>query len=143
MMTSSAFMAVLFLGGWELFPFSERTGWAWVHWLNYSPDVIAALLRFGVVGGKIFAFIVFFMWVRWTLPRFRFDQLMRLTWRGMVPIGLGLVALATILVYSGHPATAWATAGNVVIAAIALAWMAIRKAPVTGRQAHMPVMGQK
>lgn len=138
MMTSSAFMVVLFFGGWELFPGSDRTGWAWVAWLNHSPAIGAALLRFGIMAAKIFCFIFFFMWVRWTLPRFRFDQLMRLGWRGMVPMGLGLVALTGLLIYMGNPTTVWATIGNIAILAAAIAWAAFRKPPVTGRQAYLP-----
>lgn len=138
MITASAFMAVLFFGGWELFPFSDRLGLGLVQWLNHSPSMWAMLARFAVMGGKVFVFIFFFMWVRWTVPRFRFDQLMRLAWRGMVPLGLGLVCLAGLLVYSGRPASFWATLGNVAVMGITLGWIAFRRTPVTGRQAHLP-----
>lgn len=138
MITSSAFMAVLFFGGWELFPASDRTGWGWVHWLNHSPALGAGLLRFAIMAGKIFCFIFLFMWVRWTVPRFRFDQLMRLAWLGMVPMGLGLVVLTGPLVYSGDPATIWAPVGNAAIVVAVAIWLAVRKPPVTGRQAHLP-----
>src|SRR5690606_17510882 len=94
------FMAVLFLGGWELLPFSDRLG---LGWLNHSPTWGAMILRFCILFGKIAAFICFFMWVRWTLPRFRYDQLMRMAWRGLVPIGLALVAWTGLLVYLGRP----------------------------------------
>ncbi len=138
MITASAFMAVLFLGGWELFPFSERIGWGWLHWLNTSESFFAMLLRVGIMFGKVAVFIVIFMWVRWTLPRFRFDQLMRLAWRGLVPIGMALVALAGVLVYYGRAVSIWATLGNVAIVAFALLIVAMRQTEITGRQPNLP-----
>ncbi len=141
MITASAFLAVLFLGGWELFPSSELTGWAWVHWLNFSPTWPAFLCRFGIMSGKIFGFIFFFMWVRWTLPRFRFDQLMGMCWRGLVPIGLLLVTWVGILVYYGRPISIWATIGNLVIIAAMLVYVALRPPRLTGRQADLPEVG--
>jgi NADH-quinone oxidoreductase subunit H len=136
--TAGAFMTVLFLGGWELFPFSERLGWGWLHWLNNSPSWPAALLRFSVVLGKIIAIVMFFMWVRWTIPRFRYDQLMRLAWRGLVPMSLAIVAVVGVLVYWGRPVSIWATVGDLAVVAAALAFMASRKPEMTGRQENLP-----
>lgn len=137
MITSSAFMTVLFFGGWELFPFSHRLDWGWINWFNEAATFPAMLARFGVMAGKIFCFIFFFMWVRWSIPRFRFDQLMRLAWRGMVPMGLGLVALSGVLVYFGKPVSVWATVGNAVVIGLTLIWVGFLQAP-TGRQEHLP-----
>lgn len=138
MITASAFMAVLFLGGWELLPFSDRWGGAWVHWLNHAETIPAVLGRFMVMFGKIAAFIIFFMWIRWTLPRFRFDQLMRLAWRGMVPLGLALLALTTWLVYIGRPISIWAPLGELAILIVILVTFSIRNPVVTGRQETLP-----
>jgi len=138
MITASAFVAVLFLGGWELFPFSDRLGWAWLQWLNHDESIWAMLCRFMVMSGKVGSFIFFFMWIRWTLPRFRFDQLMRLAWRGLVPIGLGLVVMTGFCVYAGQPATPWAPVGDVVIVAMVLLWTVLMKPRATGRQSHLP-----
>ena len=138
MITSSAFMAVLFLGGWELFPFSERVGWGWVHWFNTSESFFAAVLRVHVMFGKIAAFIVLFMWVRWTLPRFRFDQLMRLAWLGLVPMGMVLTAWVALLVYWQMPVSIWATVGNVALIVLVLLIISVRQPVVTGRQRSMP-----
>jgi len=52
-----------------------------------SPN-IAAIVSICVLFGKIFFFIFFFMWVRWTLPRFRYDQLMRLGWKVLIPLSI-------------------------------------------------------
>jgi len=140
MITASAFMIVLFLGGWELFPSSARTGWTWVAWLNDDPSWAAMSCRFFIMSGKIFLFIFFFMWIRWTLPRFRFDQLMRLCWTGLVPVGLVLVALVGVLVYLGRPISIWATLGNVVVFAALVLYMAIRSPKLTGRQPYLPAL---
>jgi NADH-quinone oxidoreductase subunit H len=58
---------------------------------------LQCLIRFGVLSAKILAVILFFMLVRWSWPRFRFDQLMNLAWKVMLPLGLAnLVTVATI-----------------------------------------------
>ena len=141
MITASSFMAVLFLGGWELFPSSESTGWAWVQWLNHSPTWAALFCRFGIMAGKIFCFIFFYMWIRWTLPRFRFDQLMGLCWKNLVPMGLALVAWTGVLVYEGRPISIWAPVGNLLVGLVMLVLVAVRPPRLSGRQAHMPRMG--
>jgi len=78
MFISSVIMATLYFGGYDI-PF--------VNELNYNPNLMAAL---GVVAlmVKVVCFIFFFMWVRWTIPRFRYDQLMNLGWRILIPLAL-------------------------------------------------------
>ncbi len=77
MTTLSALAATLYLGGWHL-PGLDYTG-AW--WL-------VALKGMGVLVGKIALFMMFFVWVRWSFPRFRFDQLMRLGWKVLLPLAI-------------------------------------------------------
>jgi NADH-quinone oxidoreductase subunit H len=88
MITASFLIVILFFGGWHL--------WG----LTGGPDEPVtwpiALLRIAVLGLKIVLVILFFMLVRWSWPRFRFDQLMALAWKVMLP--LGLVNLLTIAV---------------------------------------------
>ena len=83
MFISSAVMATLYFGGYN-FPF--------MHDLGLSANLVTIL---GVVAlfAKIFFFIFFFMWVRWTIPRFRYDQLMDLGWKVLIPL-----AIANIIV---------------------------------------------
>lgn len=89
MFISSAVISTLFFGGYT-FPF--------MHELGLSPNAIA-LLGVGALFAKIIFFILFFMWVRWTIPRFRYDQLMSLGWKGLLPLALLNVAITGIVIW--------------------------------------------
>jgi NADH-quinone oxidoreductase subunit H len=78
MFVSSALMASLYFGGYS-FPGMDSLG--------LSPNMVT-ILGFIALFIKIIAFLFFFMWVRWTIPRFRYDQLMRLGWNVMIPLAL-------------------------------------------------------
>ncbi|MGH7663967.1 MAG: NADH-quinone oxidoreductase subunit NuoH [Gemmatimonadaceae bacterium] len=85
MVTASALMVTLFFGGWDI-PFWARDNngpWAW--WIT--------LLTLGAFAVKVVFFLFLFMWVRWTLPRFRYDQLMSLGWKFMLPLALGYIVI--------------------------------------------------
>jgi NADH-quinone oxidoreductase subunit H len=91
MVTASALMATLFFGGWDI-PFflwdnvAPHTGW----------KTLATLAFFAA---KVLFFVFLYMWIRWTLPRFRYDQLMSLGWKFLLPLALGyIVAIATTIV---------------------------------------------
>lgn len=93
MFISSALMATLYFGGYS-FPFMDSLG--------LSPNLVT-ILGIGALFLKTFAFIFFFMWVRWTLPRFRYDQLMKLGWKVLIPLALVnmLITGAVILFRQG------------------------------------------
>ncbi len=110
----AAFFTTLFLGGWSLNPV---TGWD----LPPTGGFLMIGLQFGIVLGKIFLLVFLAMLVRWTLPRFRFDQLMRLAWEGMIPTSLLLVLIVSIYMYLGWASYLWT--GSVV----ALVIMAIAR----------------
>ena len=78
MFISGAVMATLFFGGYN-FPFIDRIG--------LSPNALA-ITGFFILMTKITFFGFVFMWVRWTLPRFRYDQLMRLGWKTLIPLAI-------------------------------------------------------
>jgi NADH-quinone oxidoreductase subunit H len=78
MFVSSAIMAILFFGGYN-FPGMD--------YLTDSPNLLS-ILSVAVFFTKIFLLIFVFMWIRWTIPRFRFDQLMHLGWKVLIPIAL-------------------------------------------------------
>jgi NADH-quinone oxidoreductase subunit H len=85
MVTASALMATLFFGGWDV-PFTARDNIGpYSGWLT--------LLSIGIMLAKMLFFIFVFMWVRWTLPRFRYDQLMSLGWKFMLPVALVYIVL--------------------------------------------------
>lgn len=88
MITSSALITTLFLGGWHL-PFAET-------W-NLSP-LILSLLQIVAFVVKVSIVIFFFILVRWTIPRFRYDQLMNLGWKVLLPLAiLNVVATGVII----------------------------------------------
>ncbi len=101
-MTSSALMSTLFFGGWDI-PFTQ--------WDNVAPHTfIKTLLTFFVFWAKILFFVFVFIWVRWTVPRFRYDQLMSLGWKFMLPVALSYIVVIAggtlILEAAGiHPAS--------------------------------------
>jgi NADH-quinone oxidoreductase subunit H len=87
--TVSAMVATLFLGGWDI-PF---TNWDESGTVG---AVVASHLSFFV---KTFFWIFFIMWIRWTLPRFRYDQLMSLGWKFLMPVALGYIMLVATLIW--------------------------------------------
>lgn len=93
MIVGAAFFTLLFLGGWEPLPFlkliPEASGWMGLVWIA---------LKFAVFGGKVGFLLFAMMWIRWTLPRFRFDQLMRLAWTNLIPMMLAALLVSGILV---------------------------------------------
>ena len=85
MVTGSSLAVTLFLGGWQLgFP---------VPWSGW-PLAILQLLAFVA---KVGFFMVTFVWVRWTLPRFRYDQLMNLGWKSLLPLSLANLMVSAVL----------------------------------------------
>ncbi len=89
LITMSALMATLFFGGWDI-PFTS--------WDEGEPSVIVSLTTLLVFLLKTFSFVFVYIWIRWSLPRFRYDQLMALGWKVLLPIALGyLMLLATAI----------------------------------------------
>ena len=89
MILASYLIVILFLGGWH-FP-----------WLTGAEHLVAgwgqAILRVVVLNAKVFLVILFFMLIRWSWPRFRFDQLMALAWKVMLPLGLVNLVMVAVL----------------------------------------------
>ena len=88
MFVSSALMAILFFGGYN-FPGMD--------YLKDSPNLLS-LISVMVFFAKIFVFIFVFMWIRWTIPRFRFDQLMHLGWRILIPLSIVNIMITGIVI---------------------------------------------
>jgi NADH-quinone oxidoreductase subunit H len=119
MIAASFLMVILFFGGWHLW---------WVTGAEEMAGPLVAILRVAVLLGKVLLVVLFFMVARWSWPRFRFDQLMNLAWKVMLPLGLvNLVVVAAWLEYFGRPAglvpgVAMAACGGAVLIA---AWVVL------------------
>ncbi len=103
MISGSAVFVTLFLGGWTLpfvpdgtsdwfFGLQLSEAWAWL------PGVFWGLVNITVFFGKVALLLFFFIWVRWTLPRFRYDQLMRLGWVVFFEVALVNIVLAAVII---------------------------------------------
>jgi NADH-quinone oxidoreductase subunit H len=90
LVTMSALMATLFFGGWDI----PGT------WDEGEPSVIVSLATLAMFLAKTFFFILCYIWIRWTLPRFRFDQLMALGWKVMLPLTLTYIMLLATAVWA-------------------------------------------
>jgi NADH-quinone oxidoreductase subunit H len=100
MAIGSGVFTLLFLGGWNPLPWlplADVIGWAhhtfgsdlWLH------PLVVGLISILFFLGKVLFMIFFFMWVRWTLPRFRYDQVMEIGWKKLLPL-----AIANLLAYT-------------------------------------------
>ncbi len=109
MLTAAALVVTLFFGGWDI-PF--------VAWDNAAPwSVAKTAATAAAFWGKTLSFYFLYIWVRWTLPRFRFDQLMDLGWKVLLPL---------MLVY-------------VMVEAVAIAWL--EQAGIAGRRQDLALTG--
>jgi NADH-quinone oxidoreductase subunit H len=133
--TISAMVATLFFGGWDV-PFTD--------W-DESGSLLAMLAGFAMFFAKTFFWIFFVMWIRWTLPRFRYDQLMALGWKFLMPMALTYIMVIAIASYviervfgQTDPWILWGglTVLNVVLAAIVFLLLD-RGAVVSGTGAHV------
>jgi NADH-quinone oxidoreductase subunit H len=88
MIVASCLMVTLFLGGWSL---PSHT------YMSLQTSAWSLLIYPVVFLIKMCFFIVFFIWIRWTLPRFRYDQLMGLGWKCILPISLGNIVVTCVL----------------------------------------------
>lgn len=90
MFISSTILAVLYFGAYN-YP-----GMSWVT-ENWGQN-IASIIGIAVLFSKICFFIFFYMWVRWTIPRFRYDQLMRLGWKMLIPLALANIVITALVI---------------------------------------------
>ena len=89
MFVSGVVMATLFFGGYDI-PFVNEATWGNHWWVG--------LVVFGVLMTKAIFFVLVFMWIRWTIPRFRYDQLMNLGWKSLIPLSLlNMVVTALVI----------------------------------------------
>jgi NADH-quinone oxidoreductase subunit H len=88
MIIASAMIVTLYLGGWQV-PYIDKLGLG---------ETLTVLIQIGAFLVKMGALLFFFIWVRWSIPRFRYDQLMSLGWKVMFPLALANVVWVAILI---------------------------------------------
>ncbi len=136
MVTASALMATLFFGGWDI-PFTswDQTG---------DPSVFKTLATLAAFGLKTGFFLFAYIWIRWTLPRFRYDQLMALGWKVLLPLSLGYLAVIATAIWFLHEQLDWtygtpfalALGGVNLVLVIAVVWWLDRGRIVSGSVAE-------
>jgi NADH-quinone oxidoreductase subunit H len=89
MFISGVVMSTLFFGGYDI-PFVNEAAWGNHWWVG--------LIGFAVIMTKAIFFVLLFIWIRWTIPRFRYDQLMNLGWKGLIPLSLINMILTALVI---------------------------------------------
>ncbi|MDP3072780.1 MAG: NADH-quinone oxidoreductase subunit H [Opitutaceae bacterium] len=98
MVIGSGVFTLMFLGGWNPLPWvplADLVGWLAQLAPILAHPIAVGLLSIGIFLGKVLALIFFFMWVRWTVPRFRYDQVMEIGWKKLLPL-----SIANLLAYA-------------------------------------------
>jgi NADH-quinone oxidoreductase subunit H len=136
MVTASALMATLFFGGWDI-PF--------MHWDDSGdPSLWKTLATLAAFGFKTGFFLFTYIWIRWTLPRFRYDQLMALGWKVLLPLALVYLSILAAAIWYLHARLGWVYgtpmalalgALNLVLLVLVLWWLD-RGRIVSGSMAH-------
>ena len=91
MFISGVVMSTLYFGGYDI-PFVNEANWGNAWWVG--------LIGFSVLMAKAWIFVLLFMWIRWTIPRFRYDQLMNLGWKGLIPLALiNMIVTAAVILW--------------------------------------------
>jgi NADH-quinone oxidoreductase subunit H len=88
-------MASLYFGGYN-FPFQHEIA----NLLHINDTLGFTILQTMLFFGKIIFFIFFFMWIRWTIPRFRYDQLMNLGWKALLPLAIVNIMVTGIVMWA-------------------------------------------
>ena len=114
MITTSFLVAILFFGGWHLPGLTKANDFS----------TTAMILKVVVLGGKMALFILFYMVVRWTIPRFRFDQLMGLAWKVMMP--LALASLVCVLFVKHFELSPWTLLPLSILILVGGAWLTLQ-----------------
>ena len=122
MVIGSAVIVTVFLGGWSLGFGTDK----WISGLSLGGFGFGGLIHLGVFVAKLIVFILFFILVRWTVPRFRYDQLMKLGWVIFFEAALVNVFLAALIIAAPHLAPLITTIGAILLIVVtaAIIWAA-------------------
>jgi NADH-quinone oxidoreductase subunit H len=104
MIIGSAVFSLLFLGGWNPLPWLPLARLAHglhhvTHWAFWLHPAAVGLISVGIFLGKILTLLFIFMWVRWTVPRFRYDQVMKIGWQKLLPLSIANLIAYTIGIF--------------------------------------------
>jgi len=145
MITTSAVCVALFFGGWH---FPGLTGNVDQTHPEVTTSLLVCVLRALVFFGKTLFIIFVFMWVRWSLPRFRFDQLMMLAWRSLIPMSLAMLVMTAIVVYltggvsysgiDGQTAIIFFVANVILLVLMLITSLLIPATPDTNKRMRIP-----
>jgi NADH-quinone oxidoreductase subunit H len=147
MITTSAVCVALFFGGWHLPGLGGGVDPAHP---SITESLLLCVVRALVFFGKTLLIVAVFMWVRWSLPRFRFDQIMDLAWRGMIPASLVMLLTTSLTVYAfrgverphlrvtGGMALTLLVVNAVTLALVMLGSRLIPAGPDTNRRIRVP-----
>src|SRR5207248_2293574 len=124
MITTSFLLSILFFGGW--------------HFPGIATPESGVVIKLIVIGVKMSLFILFFMMVRWSIPRFRFDQLMGMAWKVLIPLALANLLCAMIIKEMGWSPW-WLTLASVLLL-LAAGWATVSR-PTTPPRARIAVGG--
>jgi NADH-quinone oxidoreductase subunit H len=141
MMTSSAFCVALFFGGYHLPGL----------WLTYpeTTGVLAVVVKVAVFVTKVLLSVCFMMLIRWTIPRIRYDQVLKLCWQTLIPASITLVVATSVMVYLGWTASWQLLAMNLAVGALMIALFPLlpkadvnKRLPLAGSR-FMPLPGER
>ncbi len=133
MITGSAFFTLLFLGGYHI------PGVPWTY--PEAVGILPVIVKFFVFFSKAQLSVCFMMLVRWTIPRIRYDQVLRLAWQTLIPVSMCVVVMTAVMVYLGK--TAWwqtAAASVLLSGALAIVWTWLPRQPINKK---VPLAGSR
>jgi NADH-quinone oxidoreductase subunit H len=151
--TGSAIFVLLFLGGWEPLPFVTIFGGDAVHigggLMDFLLAVLVVKLKLAVLFGKAVTLVAFMMLIRWTIPRFRYDQIMMGAWQAIIPLALTVVVVTAAMVQWGRTDTLSLVIANGAVFALLMLVLPLlpkydpnRKIPLYGSRFN-PMPGER
>jgi NADH-quinone oxidoreductase subunit H len=139
LVTSSAFLVLLFFGGYShrFLPFVPD-----LHLLSPEATGFAGVLaKFAVYFTKVVLVVIFMMFVRWTIPRLRFDQIMMMAWQFVIPVGLLVVVAVSVMIYLGRTSLVEMLLLNAGL--IGLVYLAAPLIPKSTSNRRIPIYGSR
>ena len=135
MVTACAFFVVLFLGGYHL----PLIGWTSPEAMGIGP----AILKLGTLLGKTVGLVLFVIVIRWTLPRIRWDQVMKCCWNNLIPLGILVVVSTAVMVHMGWTGLVPMLLLNIILTVVVLIVISSSLLPKTDVNHRVPLAGSR